>query len=299
LAQAVAFCCTSHAFAEYGLPRQHLQFSLPVMGPVTRHLSCRRPAAVLLLPLLGTMLLFKALAFVSAPRRTRLATAHPKAPLRAKMLSEEEKNLLEEAMYPPEKMFQSNEDGTIMREVYPGARDFTSIFWAIIQPGASLGFLIVGISAFFGEPIVNWNPVTKSLLPFLTNLDGINWVPQGIFMSFYGFFGFFLFGPLQWYLVYTNKGNGIAEFNKKTRRFTIIRDNELLQDLDFDEISYIKFEWTNLAALGNREIFFVKKNGDEVHFMDSWVEELPKRILERRASMLAEFLDKDLEVDDS
>lgn len=215
------------------------------------------------------------------------------------MLSEEDKKMIEEAMYPPDKMFKVSEEGNVMREVYPGARDFTSIFWAIIQPGASLGFLIVGISAFFGEPIVNWNPVTKQLLPFLSDLTGINWVPQGIFMSFYGFFGFFLFGPLQWYLVFTNKGNGIAEFNKKTRRFTIIRDGELLQDMDFDDISYIKFEWTNLAALGNREIFLVKKNGDEVHFMDSWVEELPKRILERRASMLAEFLDKDLEVDDS
>jgi len=224
--------------------------------------------------------------------RTRL-------PLRAQMLTDEERRALDEVLYPPEKMFKVNEDNTIMREVYPGARDFTAIFWSVVQPGASLGFLIVGISAFFGEPIVNWNPVTKQLLPFLASLDGINWIPQGIFMSFYGFFGFFLFGPLQWYLVFTNKGNGIAEFNKNTKRFTIIRDGELLQDMEFDDISYIKLEWTNLAVLGNREIYLVKKNGDEVHFMDSWVEELPKRILERRASMLAEFLDKDLEVDDS
>jgi len=215
------------------------------------------------------------------------------------MLTEEEKRQLELDMFPPEKMFRMSEDGMVMRELYPGARDFTSIFWSIVQPGASLGFLIVGISAFFGEPIVNWNPVTKALLPFLSSLDGIQWVPQGAFMTFYGFFGFFLFGPIQWYLVFNNSGNGVAEFNKKTRRFTIVRDNELLQDMDFDEIAYVKFEYTNLAAMGQREVYLVKKDGIEVHFMDNWVEELPKRMLERRAAMLAEFLDKDLEVDDA
>lgn len=205
--------------------------------------------------------------------------------------------MFSEVLYPPEQMWKSNPEGTVLREYYPGARDFTAIFWAITQPAAAAGFLIVGISAYFQEPIVDWNPVTKQLLPFLRNLEGISWVPQGVFMSFYGFFGLFLFGPLQWYLVTTNKGEGVAEFNKKTRRFTIVRDGELLRDMSWDDIDIVRFEWTNLSAFGAREIYLITKENEEVHFMDT-IEELPKRVLEKRASQLAEFIGKDLDIDD-
>lgn len=209
-----------------------------------------------------------------------------------------EDELINEILYPKEQMWKVNNDGTVLQEKYPGARDFISIFWAIVQPGASAAFLIVGISAYLGEPIVDWNPITSQLLSFLRPLDGIGWIPQGIFMTFYGFFGLFVFGPLQWYLVFTNKGQGIAEFNRKTKRFTIIRDGELLKDMSFDDIQLVRFEWTNLSAFGAREIYLITKDGEEVHFMDT-VEELPKRVLEKRASMLAEFLGKDLDVDDT
>jgi len=209
----------------------------------------------------------------------------------------QEDTALNDILYPADKMWKTNKQGTVLREIYPGARDFTSVFWSIAQPASCLGFLIVGISAYFGEPIVNWNPVTKQLLPFLARLDGINWIPQGIFMTFYGFFGLFLFGPLQWWLVGTNKGEGLAEFNKQTKRFTIVRDGELLRDMSFDDIENVKMEWTNLSAFGAREIYLITKDGEEVHFMDT-VEEVPKRILEKRASELAEFIGKDLDVED-
>eukprot|EP00411_Alexandrium_monilatum_P064840 CAMPEP_0175545084 /NCGR_PEP_ID=MMETSP0096-20121207/29104_1 /TAXON_ID=311494 /ORGANISM="Alexandrium monilatum, Strain CCMP3105" /LENGTH=264 /DNA_ID=CAMNT_0016848045 /DNA_START=15 /DNA_END=809 /DNA_ORIENTATION=+ len=231
------------------------------------------------------------------------AAGHQQAPMRGQAAMRhavpryQEDTTINDLLYPPEQMWQTNKEGTVLREVYPGARDFTSTFWALVQPAASAGFLIVGISSYFGEPIVNWNPVTAKLLSFLSRLDGINWLPQGAFMTFYGFFGLFLFGPLQWYLVGSNKGEGLAEFNKQTKRFTIVRDGETLRDMSFDDIDIVKMEWTNLAALGAREIYVIAKDGEQVHFMDG-VEELPKRVLEKRASQLATFLGKDLDVED-
>lgn len=35
------------------------------------------------------------------------------------------------------------------------------------RPEVSLGFLVVGLSAFFGEPIVDWNPITSEYLGHL------------------------------------------------------------------------------------------------------------------------------------
>jgi len=201
----------------------------------------------------------------------------------------------DEMLYPPEQMWRKSPDNMIIREKYEGARDFTSIFWAIVQPAASLGFLVVGISTYVGEPIVDWNPLTKQFLGFLRPNEMIQWIPQGIFMSFYGFFGFFLAGPLQWWLVISNTGNGVAEFNKFTRKMTIVRDGEMVKDIDFEEIKTVVLEYTTMSPFGGREVYLIDTNGQEIHFM-STVDDLPKRVLERRASELANFLDVELDV---
>lgn len=206
-----------------------------------------------------------------------------------------EDQAFDEMLYPPEQMWKTSPDGKIIREQYQGARDFTSIFWSIVQPAASLGFLIVGVSTYVGYDIVDLNPVTSQLLGFLRPNEMIQWIPQGIFMSFYGFFGFFLAGPLQWFLVFTNKGTGVAEFNKYTRKFTIVRDGEMIKDMDFEDIKQVVLEYTTMSPFGSREVFLIDNNGQEIRFMDT-VDDLPKRVLERRASTLANFLNVDLDV---
>lgn len=209
-----------------------------------------------------------------------------------------EDKAFDEMLYPPEQMWKTSPDGMIIREKYQGARDFVSIFWSIVQPAASLGFLIVGVSTYVGEPIVDWNPITKQFLGFLRPNEMIQWIPQGIFMSFYGFFGFFLFGPLQLFLVATNKGTGVAEFNKYTRKMTIVRDEEMIKEVDFEDIKQVVMEYSTMSALGSREVYLIDTNGQEIRFMET-VDDLPKRVLERRASTLANFLDVDLDVIES
>ncbi|CAK0863513.1 unnamed protein product [Prorocentrum cordatum] len=206
--------------------------------------------------------------FVSAPgrgARARPTKVQMAADQVVRKIRRNDRNI---ALYPKDQMFKIAEDGSTLREEYGGGRSILSTFWAIVQPAASFGFLIVGLSVYFGDNIVEWTPLTASALGFLRKSDDMLWVPQGIFMTFYGFFGLFLFGPIQWYILFNNPGRGVAEFSKRTKRFTKIVDGQVLEDIPFDDIKSVKFEWSDLFILGKREVYLVLKDGKSVSFQD-------------------------------
>ena len=94
----------------------------------------------------------------------------------------------------------------------PGYRRFSNIVWFSLLIFAGLGFFIQGISSYFNI----------SVLPFF-NAFNINYIPQGIIMTFYGTLSiilgcFILFG------IYLNVGGGSNEFNKKNNLVRIIRN---------------------------------------------------------------------------
>ncbi|CAE7615080.1 ycf4, partial [Symbiodinium necroappetens] len=172
-------------------------------------------------------------------------------------MSKDERQLLMDWMAPPDQLMEETEDGMILREKYPGGRSATSVFWAIVQPAVSLGFLVVGVSSFFGEPIVDWNPITSEYLGFLRPSEGINFLPQGAFMSFYGIFGFFIFGPIQWYINIFNVGQGVCEFNKKDGYMYMVRNGDMIREVPLSDFQAVKFEWTNMAITGSRDLYLV------------------------------------------
>lgn len=139
--------------------------------------------------------------------------------------------------------------------------------------------------------------ITHQLLGFLRPLDTVSFRPQGLFMLFYGFFGFALFGPIQWYWVIANPGYGLAQFNREKKIFTMIRDGEVQQDFPFDDIDKIKLRWSTLIIAPPSEIFLVMKDGREVHFMNLG-QDLEKWLLERRAFQISELTGKKLDVSD-
>jgi len=101
-----------------------------------------------------------------------------------------------ESMYPKDQMWIRSEDGTMLKWLFPGARKFGLCFWAMVIPPVSFGFLVVGASSGLGWQLMDLNPWTSENLAFLKSNVFIQWVPQGIFMSFYGFFGLFGLTPL-------------------------------------------------------------------------------------------------------
>jgi len=201
----------------------------------------------------------------------------------------------EEGLYPPEMMWNTKEPG-VMKDYYPGARDFWSIFWGIIIPPVSAGFLVVGLSAFVGYDLVDLTPFTAKWLGFLRLNPYINWIPQGAFMTFYGAGGLFFVGPSFLYFAITNAGSGVARFDKRTEVMQIIRDGELLQEERFDDMDKVVLCWSELL-LGEREIYIVKNDGTEIRFMETY-NDPPKRVLERKAAELADFIGKDLDVNE-
>eukprot|EP00933_Yihiella_yeosuensis_P067678 TRINITY_DN7265_c3_g1_i1.p1 TRINITY_DN7265_c3_g1~~TRINITY_DN7265_c3_g1_i1.p1 ORF type:complete len:297 (+),score=46.36 TRINITY_DN7265_c3_g1_i1:83-973(+) len=198
-------------------------------------------------------------------------------------------------LVPPETRYEVVDGGNILRERFKGARDFAAGFWAITGISFGFGFFVVGISAFFDEPVVDWNPITAQYLPFLRPMEGINWVPQGAFMTFWGTIGFFFLGPWFLWCCITNAGQGVMQWNKKTQKMTLVKDDTLERDIDFDQIEKVKLEWSNSSFLGRREVLVVLQDQREVRWMN---EEYPKVILENRASTLAAFLDKELVTDE-
>ncbi len=99
----------------------------------------------------------------------------------------------------------------ILRHNIVGARRFSNYcFAAIVAIGAS-GFLLAGISSF----------LKVNLLPFSDPLQ-LDFVPQGIALSFYGVAGTLL----EIYLLYViaiDYGGGYNEFDRNSSKVTIFR----------------------------------------------------------------------------
>uniref|UniRef100_A0A7S2QGX3 Photosystem I assembly protein Ycf4 n=1 Tax=Zooxanthella nutricula TaxID=1333877 RepID=A0A7S2QGX3_9DINO len=211
----------------------------------------------------------------------------------------EEQARLEAFKYPEDQMWKVSGDGSKIREVYEGARNPGSVFFSIFQPGASIGFLIVGLSTLLlenGYPaIVDVSAWTKEAFPYLRPGMDTAWFPQGMFLTFYGLFGTFIFGPFQWWLMLFNKGKGCAEFDNKNKSLSIVKDDELISEVPFENIDTVVFEWSN-TGLGARTIYLLLKDDNgRIDFM-SPNGEYSKQVMEKKASVLSDFLKKELVV---
>lgn len=87
----------------------------------------------------------------------------------------------------------------------------TKYFINLIMILGSIGFLIVGISSY----------TNLNLIPFLT-ADDIIFFPQGLTMFLYGFLGTII-SLNQYFILFSNTGEGYNEFNKEKGVMTIFR----------------------------------------------------------------------------
>ena len=103
------------------------------------------------------------------------------------------------------------ESSQILRQEVLGARRFSNFFWAGISTIGGVGFLLGGLSSYFG----------KNLL-IVSDTTGLQFVPQGIALVFYGVAGSAVAGYL-WGTMALNVGSGYNEFNKKLGKVTVFR----------------------------------------------------------------------------
>jgi hypothetical protein len=136
----------------------------------------------------------------------------------------------------------------------PGYRRFSNIVWFSLLIFAGLGFLFRGVSSYFNI----------SFLPFFSASE-INYVPQGLIMTFYGTLSiilgcFILFG------IILNVGGGSNEFNKKNNLIRVIRNGwpgknkNILLTYPIDEIDKIEV-FIREGLNPQRIIYLLMKDG--------------------------------------
>lgn len=106
---------------------------------------------------------------------------------------------------------QVSQDNLVLRHEVLGSRRFSNYCWATIVSIGGLGFLLAGLSSYL-----------KVNLLLVSNTVGLQFIPQGVALLFYGVAGTLLAAYL-WLCIYWNLGGGYNEFNKKTGLIKIFR----------------------------------------------------------------------------
>nr|YP_010152874.1 photosystem I assembly protein ycf4 [Olisthodiscus luteus]QQW50535.1 photosystem I assembly protein ycf4 [Olisthodiscus luteus] len=179
--------------------------------------------------------------------------------------------------------------GNIKREFIKGSRRWSNYLWFTVLLFGGLGFLVTGISSYLHTQI----------LPFGNALE-INFFPQGIVMTFYGSFSFFL----SLYVILTilwDVGAGYNEYNKNEKIIRIFRkgfpgkNRNFALTYSFQLIKAIKVSIQG-GFNSKQTIYLLTKDNREIPISYiSQVGPLSLEILEQKATQLALFLEVDLE----
>jgi hypothetical protein len=168
-----------------------------------------------------------------------------------------------------------------------GARRPSNYIFAVIVAIGAVGFSLAGLSSFF----------KINLLPTDTPLQ-LEFVPQGLALSFYGIAGTLLDIYL-WFSIILDIGGGFNEFNLETGKFRIFRlgypgkDRELDFSYDLADIQAVKVEIRN--GLSPKRSLYIRLKGRGEIPLTEVGQPMSLNALEDRAAELAKFLEVPLE----
>nr|YP_009258505.1 hypothetical chloroplast RF4 [Netrium digitus]ANI25545.1 hypothetical chloroplast RF4 [Netrium digitus] len=171
---------------------------------------------------------------------------------------------------------------TLWIELVIGSRRLSNIFWASLLFLGALGFLIVGLSSYFG----------KELIPFLSSKP-ILFTPQGLVMCFYGIGGIFLSLYL-WCAILLKVGSGYNEFDRQEGIISVFRwgfpgENRRIRIRCLvEDVQAIQFKVNEV--LGSRPVISLKLKGQQDITLTPIEESLTLTQMEEKAAQLARFL---------
>ena len=175
----------------------------------------------------------------------------------------------------------------IYRQKITGSRRLSNYWWATVVTIGGIGFLLAGLSSYFH---------TNLLL--VTDMSELQFVPQGIALTFYGVAGSLLATYL-WLMIVLNVGSGYNEFNKQKGKVTIYRLGfwgknrhiELVYDLD--DVQAIRAEIKE--GLNPRRALYLRVKPKRDIPLSPVGELMPLSKLENEGAQLARFLSVPLE----
>nr|YP_009420277.1 photosystem I assembly protein Ycf4 [Cryptomonas curvata]ASO75765.1 photosystem I assembly protein Ycf4 [Cryptomonas curvata] len=145
----------------------------------------------------------------------------------------------------------------VRHDLILGSRRFSNYFWLIISFLGGIGFFSIGVASYFRSQI----------LPF-GNIDSIQFIPQGIVMTFYGVIGILL-GLFLLVNITFNVGGGYNKFDRNTGSIEIFRlgfpaqNREIYLAYSFKEIRSIKLRIQE-GLNPRREIYLCTKDQREI-----------------------------------
>lgn len=151
----------------------------------------------------------------------------------------------------------SSQTTLVRYDLILGSRRLSNYLWLIVSLLGGLGFFTVGVSSYF----------RVQLLPF-GNVESIQFIPQGIVMTFYGVIGILLSLFLLINIIF-NVGGGYNKYDKKMGRIEIFRlgfpiqIKEIYLTYTFKEIRSIKLSIQE-GLNPKREIYLCTKDQREI-----------------------------------
>uniref|UniRef100_A0AB39U3U2 Photosystem I assembly protein Ycf4 n=1 Tax=Borodinellopsis insignis TaxID=3229915 RepID=A0AB39U3U2_9CHLO len=212
----------------------------------------------------------------------------------------------------------------IRRYLIIGERRLSNYWWAFVVFLGSVGFLLTGISSYFGLSIGNFfhfgvpdisSSLTKWGTPNLVlgevRWESLRWeslrssysvsfFPQGLLMSFYGSLGFLL-SLYWWFLIFWNVGGGFNEFDKKNGYIRIFRWGYPGKNrrIDFSyalkDVEAIKVEFKQVGLSPAQRTIYLRLKGKREIPLTGIGQPLTLKDIEKQASELANFLQVSLE----
>ena len=178
-------------------------------------------------------------------------------------------------------MVTTKSQSNVLRYDIVGSRRFSNYCFAVIVAIGASGFLLAGISSF----------LKINLLPFSDPL-ALEFVPQGLALSFYGVAG----SLLELYLLYVmaiNYGSGYNEFDRDNGKVTIFRRG-LSKSKNFEftykisDVQAVRVEIRN--GLSPKRALYLRVKGKGDLPLSEVGQPISLTALEDRAAEIAKFL---------
>lgn len=176
---------------------------------------------------------------------------------------------------------------SILRQDVLGSRRLSNYFWAIIVTMGGLGFLLSGLSSYF-----------KTNLLLVSDVSGIQFIPQGVALTFYGIAGSLLATYL-WLVILWDVGGGYNEFDKKTGEATIFRygfpgkNRQVEVKIPLEDVQAVRAEIKE--GVNPRRVLFLKAKKLRDIPLTRVGEPIALSTLENQGAKLAQFLQVPLE----
>ena len=184
-------------------------------------------------------------------------------------------------------MTTTNKTQQILRQEILGSRRLSNLLWAIIVTIGGVGFLLAGLSSYL-----------KINLLIVSDTSQLQFIPQGVALTFYGIAGSLLATYL-WLVLYWNVGGGYNEFNKQTGFAKIFRqgypgkNRQVEVEIPLNEVQSVRVEIRE-GLSPKRALYLRSKQRRDVP-LTRVGEPIALSTLENQGAELARFLEVPLE----